>query len=127
MALLLVLLLAVVSQALKPPTYYNRCVVADVDDNDLELKLSLDNGAWQDIIDMYMSKTRKWIGGQLIEDTNKWGFNFNPSSIVVVNATDESLQTSLWKIGNNTDYWFNVPDGVCYMNVTVFGIQEHTF
>jgi len=102
----------------KPTNTVNLCTIRDINSDRLEIQVNSEE-VWQQILEMYRTGQRKWVGGKLINATNVWGFTFDPDTIIVAEFTAEGLQTTLEQIKADSDYWFNVIGGRCYIGAIV--------
>jgi hypothetical protein len=62
--------------------------------------------AIDDLLDMHRSGGTRWVGGRIERYDNRFGFRFDPETIVVANFTAEGLQAVFFEtIQNNFTYW----------------------
>lgn len=102
----------------QPTNTVNLCTIQDINGDSLEIQVNSEE-VWQQILEMYQTRQRKWVGGKLINATNVWEFTFDPDTIIVAEFTVEALQTTLEQIRADPDYWFNVMGGICYIGARV--------
>ena len=106
----------------QPANRVNLCTIKDINGAKLEIQVNSEE-VWQQILEMYRTGQRKWVGGKLINATNVWGFTFDPDTIIVAEFTAEGLQTTLEQIKEDPDYWFNILGGICYIGAVVTEIN----
>lgn len=85
----------------------NRWVVISDSRGDIIAVETNDQQIWNTIVDLNKNKTTMWIGGIVQLYGNKWGFRFNPNTIVIAEITIEGAQSNIIGISNDIDYWIN--------------------
>jgi len=79
-------------------------VARDVNRDCIAVETSKDE-VWNQLVELYQNKTRRWVGGIVEKYDNKWGFRFNPETVIVAEVTAEGLQATIKGISGNLDYW----------------------
>lgn len=95
-------------------------VIQDVDGNLLSVETTSDE-AWTQLVQLNANGTRMWVGGVVQRYDNKWGFRFNPETIIIAQVTIEGAQATIRFISENIDYWQNF--GIAYVGSIV--IEAH--
>jgi len=119
----LVIVAFVCAVASVKPQVKKYCVLEDSSEDYIEIEVSAEE-VWEQIVDMYNSGERKWVGGKLASSDNQWGFTFEPETVIVADSTAENLQTTFEQIKADPDYWFDID--ICYINATAIGVRETT-
>jgi hypothetical protein len=78
---------------------------------------------WDTFIDLHQNQTEMWIGGIVKEYNNKWGFRFDPNTIIVAEATIEGAQSIIRDISKDLDYWMNIWGTYTYVLVKVIEVH----
>ncbi|MFY3740791.1 MAG: plastocyanin [Candidatus Nitrosomirales archaeon] len=100
-------------------------LVEDIDGDDMYIRVSPSTPEAQDaLIEMAKTGERRWVGGELVESSDKkFGFIFEPHSIVVAEITAEGLQAAKYKtLQEDFDYWKGL--GTVYISGKVINIRE---
>lgn len=63
---------------------------------------------WNTLGGLLQNQTAMWVGGIIEEYDNKWGFRFNPETIIVAQITIEGAQSNIKGISEDLNYWMNV-------------------
>ena len=57
-------------------------VIQDVDGSMLAVETT-DDAVWNQFVQLHQNGTEMWIGGVVERYDNKWGFRFNPDTIII--------------------------------------------
>ncbi len=79
---------------------------------------------WNTIGGLHQNQTQMWIGSIVEKYDNKWGFRFNPETIIVAQITIEGAQSNIRGISEDLDYWTNVWTKETYVLAKVVEIHE---
>ena len=85
----------------------NRWVVISDSRGDIIAVETNDQQIWNTLVDLNKNKTTMWIGGIVQLYGNRWGFRFNPNTIIIAEITIEGAQSNIIGISNDLDYWIN--------------------
>jgi hypothetical protein len=66
-----------------------------------------DEIVWNTLLELHQNQTEMWIGGIVEEYNNKWGFRFDPNTIIIAQVTIEGAQSYIQGISEDLDYWIN--------------------
>ena len=80
-----------------------------------------DTTVWNQLVQLYQNGTEMWIGGEVERYDNKWGFRFNPDTIIIAQFTIEGAQTTISFLSEDIEYWINF--GIAYIGSTVIEIN----
>jgi hypothetical protein len=58
-----------------------------------------------------------WIGGVIERYDSKWGFRFNPDTIIIAKYTIEGAQTTIRFLSEDVECWITL--GIAYIGSTV--------
>ena len=99
-------------------------LVEDIDGDRMSIRASKNN---QDALDALteMSKTGQtmWVGGEIQDFKNKFGFRFSPDTVAVAEITAEGLQAAKYKsIQEDIDYWRGL--GTVYISGKVVSVID---
>jgi len=100
-------------------------LVQDIDGDDMYIRVSPSTPEARDALtEMAKTGETRWVGGELVESSEKkFGFIFEPHSIVVSEITAEGLQAAKYKtIQEDFDYWRGL--GTVYISGKVINIRE---
>jgi len=95
-------------------------VIEDLSGDTLNVEV-VNDSVWSELVQMYQSGNRRWVGGIVEKYDNKWGFRFKPETIIASDVTAEGLQASIKYISENLDYWLN---GYAYVSSKVIEIHS---
>lgn len=79
---------------------------------------------WMEIKNLQQNQTELWIGGNIEQYDNYWGFRFNPDTIIIAEITIEGAQTNIQSISEDLDYWINTWQKQTYVFAKVTEINE---
>ena len=79
---------------------------------------------WDDLKNLEQNQTELWIGGIIEEYDNRWGFRFNPDTIVIAEITIEGAQANIQAISNELNYWRKTWQKQAYVFAQVTEIHE---
>ena len=79
---------------------------------------------WTQLAQLHQNQTQMWIGGIVEEYSSKWGFRFNPDTIIVAQITIEGAQSNISGISGDLHYWINVWARETYVLAEVGEIHE---
>lgn len=79
-------------------------VIEDIHSDQIKLETTRDE-VWDELVQLYLNGSERWIGGTVERYENEWGFRFNPDTIIVAEITIEVWQTTIRHISENLDYW----------------------
>jgi hypothetical protein len=96
-------------------------VIRDVEGSMLAIETT-DNTVWNQLVQLHQNGTEMWIGGVVERYGNKWGFRFNPDTIIIAQFTIEGAQTTIRFLSEDIDYWINF--GIAYIGSTVIEIHQ---
>ncbi len=96
-------------------------VIQDVDGNVLSVETTSDD-VWTQLVQLNGNGSRMWVGGVVQRYDNKWGFRFNPETIIIAQVTIEGAQATIRFISENIDYWLNF--GIEYVGSIVIEAHE---
>jgi cell division protein FtsL len=82
------------------------------------------NEAWNTLSDLFQNQTEMWIGGIVEEYNNKWGFRFDPNTIIVAQFTIEGAQSYIQGISEDLDYWINTWGTYTYVFARVIEVNS---
>ena len=85
---------------------------------------TIDDQIWNTLSGLHQNQTVMWIGGIIEEYGNKWGFRFNPETIIVAQITIEGAQSDIQGISGDLNYWMNVWAKEVYVLARVVEIHE---
>jgi len=83
-----------------------------------------DDEVWNTLGGLHQNQTAMWIGGIVEEYDNKWGFRFNPETIIVAQITIEGAQSNIRGISGDLNYWMNVWTRETYVLANVVETHE---
>lgn len=75
---------------------------------------------WATLVELYHNRSERWISGIVEEYSNKWGFRFDPNTIIVAEIVIEVWQTTIRGISENLTYWLG---GMACVGAKVVGIN----
>jgi cell division protein FtsI/penicillin-binding protein 2 len=78
---------------------------------------------WNDLKNLEEKQTQLWIGGNIEEYDNYWGFRFNPDTIITAEITSEGAQATIQTISDDPDYWINTWQNEVYVFAQVTEIH----
>jgi hypothetical protein len=85
---------------------------------------TIDDDLWNTLGNLHQNQTAMWIGGIVEEYDNKWGFRFNPETIVVAQITIEGAQSTIQGISDDLNYWMNIWTKETYVMAKVTELHE---
>ena len=95
-------------------------VIEDVNRDQIAVEPTSDE-VWSELVKLHQNGTRMFVGGIVERYDNRWGFRFNPDSIVIAQFTAEGLQGTLQLMSSDIDYWVNL--GYAYVNAKVVEVH----
>jgi hypothetical protein len=95
-------------------------VIEDVNGDRMAVEPSKDE-VWSQLVELYESGQRRWVGGIVERYDSKWGFRFKPETVRVAEVTAEGLQATIRHVSQNLDYWLG---GWCYIGARVVEIHS---
>ena len=96
-------------------------VIRDVENSRLAIETT-DNAVWNQLVQLHQNGTEMWIGGVVEPYDNKWGFRFNPETIIIAQFTIEGAQTTIRFLSEDIEYWINF--GIAYIGSTVNDVHS---
>jgi hypothetical protein len=96
-------------------------VTRDVESSLLAIE-TVDNTVWNQLVQLHQNGTEMWIGGVVERHDYKWGFRFNPETIIIAQFTIEGAQTTIRFLSEDIEYWINF--GIAYIGSTVIEIHQ---
>ena len=96
-------------------------VIQDVAGSILAVETT-DTDVWSQLVQLHQNGTKRWIGGVVERYDNKWGFRFNPDTIIIAQFTIEGAQATIRFISEDIEYWINF--GIAYVGSTVTEINS---
>ena len=91
-------------------------VIQDIEGSILAIETTK-NRVWDQLVQLHQNGTEMWIGGVVERYDNKWGFRFNPETIIIAQFTIEGAQTTIRFLSEDIEYWINF--GIAYIGSTV--------
>lgn len=79
-------------------------VIEDIHSDQIKLETTRDE-VWDELVQLYLNGSERWIGGTVERYENEWGFRFDPDTIIIAEITIEVWQTTIKGISENLDYW----------------------
>ena len=101
----------------------NKWVVISDSRGDIIAVETNDQQIWNTLVDLNKNKTTMWIGGIVQLYGNKWGFRFNPNTIIIAEITIEGAQSNIIGISNDIDYWINTWEKETYVLAQVIELH----
>jgi FPC/CPF motif-containing protein YcgG len=95
-------------------------VIQDVDGSMLAIETTNDT-VWNQLVQLHQNGTEMWIGGVVERYDSKWGFRFDPDTIIIAQYTIEGAQTTIRFLSEDIEYWINF--GIAYIGSTVIEIH----
>ena len=95
-------------------------VIQDIEGSMLAIETT-DNIVWNQLVQLHQNGTEMWIGGVVERYDNRWGFRFNPDTIIIAQFTIEGAQTTISFLSEDIEYWINF--GIAYIGSTVVEIH----
>jgi hypothetical protein len=96
-------------------------VIRDVEGSILAIETT-DSAVWNQLVQLHQNGTEMWIGGIVERYNNKWGFRFNPDTIIIAQFTIEGAQTTIRFLSEDIEYWINF--GIAYIGSTVNDVHS---
>jgi FPC/CPF motif-containing protein YcgG len=96
-------------------------VIQDVDGSMIAIETT-DEALWNQLVQLQKNGTEMWIGGVVERYDNKWGFHFNPDTIIIAQFTIEGAQTTIHFLSEDIEYWINF--GFAYIGSKVIEIHQ---
>ncbi len=99
-------------------------LVKDREGDRMRIQVSLDmHEAIDALMLMHKNGEGRWVGGELEDSDNEYGFRFDPDTIIVAQFTAEALQAGSFNvIASNLSYWRGL--GVVYIWGNVVGAPK---
>jgi len=79
---------------------------------------------WDQLVELCNNDEERWIGGIVNEYNNKWGFRFDPDTIIIATVTIEGAQSYIQGISGDLDYWIHTWANVAYVMASVVETHE---
>jgi len=77
-----------------------------------------DEYIWDEFDKLNRNKTKVFIGGEVVEFSNKWGFRFNPTTISILRSVPQEYQGTIDGISSNLEYWKAQDEVYVFVKVT---------
>jgi hypothetical protein len=96
-------------------------VIQDVDGSMLAIETT-DNALWNQFVQLQKNGTKMWLEGVVERYNNKWGFRFNPVTIIIALFTIEGAQTTIHFLSEDIEYWINF--GIAYIGSKIIEVHQ---